>query len=421
MRDTEALISPSGRHIERASGAEPELLCSFLAQVLPSLFLAGCGMVAAGLLLDVVQHWDLFIEISEFFILVPALLGLKGNLEMTMASRLSTSANLGELSTHRRFYVIFHNLATIQVQAISVGLCAALFSVVVGAIAHHEFDIRHVLVITASSVTTASIASVLLGSLMSVVVVISHSCRMNPDNIATPIAASLGDLVTLSLLCSVGLGLFYTRDMIWPSVLVLVLFLLFLIPLLRFIRSNPVFDGIIRSKSMWVSILTAVCISSLAGTILERFVVFFPGLAVLAPIINGLGGNLAAVNASRLSTAFHLTGRAPTDMRSTLALFFLTVPIAAVFLIFIGVANAGHTSITPVFLAGYSAASLVQVGLLLPLSTMLVRFVWQWGLDPDNIAIPFVTAFGDLFGTSALTVCFALLFQLGDKDKDVGD
>jgi hypothetical protein len=33
----------------------PELLCSFLLQVLPSLLLAGCGMVAAGLLLDVVQ------------------------------------------------------------------------------------------------------------------------------------------------------------------------------------------------------------------------------------------------------------------------------------------------------------------------------------------------------------------------------
>ena len=36
------------------------------------------------------QHWDVFKEVSEVFILVPALLGLKGNLEMTLASRLST-------------------------------------------------------------------------------------------------------------------------------------------------------------------------------------------------------------------------------------------------------------------------------------------------------------------------------------------
>lgn len=397
------------------------MLCSFLVQVLPSLILAGCGMVAAGLLLDVVQHWELFIEISEFFILVPALLGLKGNLEMTMASRLSTSANLGELSSSKRYVVIFHNLAVVQIQAITVGFCAAIFSIVVGVIAHHEINAGDVFVITASSVVTASVASAILGSLMCLVVVTSHTCRVNPDNVATPIAASLGDLVTLSLLSSTGLMFYSTHDMMWPSIVVLLMFGAIIIPLFRFVRTNQTFFAILCTKSMWVSIITAVCISSLAGTILERFVVFFPGLAVLAPIINGLGGNLAAVNASRLSTAFHLTGREPSDMRSTMLLFFLTIPISIIFLIFIGLVNAGHTSITPVFLLGYSSASLIQVGLLLPLSAMLVRFVWSRGLDPDNIAIPFVTAFGDLFGTSALTVCFALLFQLGDKDKDVGD
>lgn len=36
------------------------------------------------------QHMKVFEEVSELFILVPALLGLKGNLEMTLASRLST-------------------------------------------------------------------------------------------------------------------------------------------------------------------------------------------------------------------------------------------------------------------------------------------------------------------------------------------
>lgn len=37
------------------------------------------------------QHWTVFTEVNEVFILVPALLGLKGNLEMTLASRLSTA------------------------------------------------------------------------------------------------------------------------------------------------------------------------------------------------------------------------------------------------------------------------------------------------------------------------------------------
>lgn len=38
-----------------------------------------------------IQHWDVFKNVTEVFILVPALLGLKGNLEMTLASRLSTA------------------------------------------------------------------------------------------------------------------------------------------------------------------------------------------------------------------------------------------------------------------------------------------------------------------------------------------
>ena len=38
----------------------------------------------------VMQHWKVFMDVKEVFILVPALLGLKGNLEMTLASRLST-------------------------------------------------------------------------------------------------------------------------------------------------------------------------------------------------------------------------------------------------------------------------------------------------------------------------------------------
>ena len=50
-------------------------------------------------MLSTVQHWPVFRSLPELFIMVPALIGLKGNLEMTLASRLSTHANLGHLDT----------------------------------------------------------------------------------------------------------------------------------------------------------------------------------------------------------------------------------------------------------------------------------------------------------------------------------
>lgn len=40
------------------------------------------------------QSWDVFQDISEIFILVPAVLGMKGNLETTLASRLSTAVSV---------------------------------------------------------------------------------------------------------------------------------------------------------------------------------------------------------------------------------------------------------------------------------------------------------------------------------------
>ena len=66
---------------------------SIAVQILFPFLVAGFGMVGAGIVLDIVQHWTVFKDINELFILVPALLGLKGNLEMTLASRLSTLVN----------------------------------------------------------------------------------------------------------------------------------------------------------------------------------------------------------------------------------------------------------------------------------------------------------------------------------------
>jgi len=43
---------------------------------------------------------------------------------------------------------------------------------------------------------------------MMIVIIGSHKCKINPDNIATPIAASLGDLTTLAILASIGGFLF---------------------------------------------------------------------------------------------------------------------------------------------------------------------------------------------------------------------
>lgn len=87
-------------------------------------------MVLAGLLLHHVQSWPVFQAIPELYILVPALLGLKGNLEMTLASRMSTQSNLGHLDDpDRAWQAIKANLALVQIQGIVVGALAGLLPI----------------------------------------------------------------------------------------------------------------------------------------------------------------------------------------------------------------------------------------------------------------------------------------------------
>lgn len=48
----------------------------------------------------------------------------------------------------------------------------------------------------------------LTGLIMIGVIIASRKVGINPDNVATPIAASLGDLITLSLLAGISTGLY---------------------------------------------------------------------------------------------------------------------------------------------------------------------------------------------------------------------
>lgn len=58
----------------------------------------------------------MFQQIRALYVLVPALLGLKGNLDMCLASRLSTQANLGNMRGRKEVIkMIVGNIGLVQV------------------------------------------------------------------------------------------------------------------------------------------------------------------------------------------------------------------------------------------------------------------------------------------------------------------
>lgn len=411
-------------------------------QVTIPFIIAGLGMVGAGLVLDIVQHWEVFRVVSEVFILVPALLGLKGNLEMTLASRLSTQANLGHMDSRAELWkMVIGNMALVQCQATVVGFLASLAAMVMGWIPEGLFIGKHALILCASSLATAAIASFVLGAITVFVVIMSRKCNINPDNVATPIAASLGDLTTLSLLSGISSVLYATADSHrWLAPLIIAFFLL-MAPLWVYLSKRNRYTADVLYYG-WTPVIAAMAISSVGGLILNRTVATFKGIAVFQPVINGVGGNLVAVQASRISTSLHKVaklGNLPpyrshlcvnpctaffgkdTHSKTARVLMLLVVPGHLIFAYTISYVKAGHTSLTPIFLGVYLLASVLQVALLLYIAHVMVHFMWSRAIDPDNSAIPYLTALGDLFGTSLLSLAFGFLYFIGDKDSDVGD
>ncbi|XP_060766630.1 solute carrier family 41 member 1-like [Neoarius graeffei] len=413
-------------------------------QVVFPFLLAGFGMVAAGMVLDIVQHWTVFSEVNEVFILVPALLGLKGDLEMTLASRLSTATNIGQMDTAKEMWkMIIGDLALVQVQATVVGFLASIVAIIFGWNPEGQIKIGHAVLLCASSVATAFIASLLLGFIMTSVIIGSRKVGINPDNVATPIAASLGDLVTLALLSGISTGLYHELEYnVYANPLVLVFFIALTPIWVLIARQIPSAREVLYSG--WKPVIIAMAISSVGGLILDQTLSKpnYAGMAVFTPVINGVGGNLVAVQASRISTYLHMT-RLPTadanpppqkcptpcstffssgvNSRSTRVLLFLVIPGHLIFLGTIKLIRGGHTTLTFAFIAVYLTAALLQVVILLYLADLMVYWMWKRGMDPDTCSIPYLTAFGDLLGTGFLALCFYILWMIGDGSMDMGD
>ncbi|CAG9828805.1 unnamed protein product [Diabrotica balteata] len=433
--DMKKISSNSQDNVDNENGVLPDVVAtkifkqeeqfeeSYLStavQVFIPFLIAGFGMVFAGLVLDKIQHWTVFEQITELVILIPALLGLKGNLEMTLASRLSTQANLGHMdTTKQKISIIVRSLTLIQCQAIVVGFLGALVAVVMGGIKSNDVELDHVYLLCASSLVTVSIASFLLGLITAGVIVLSRYCHINPDNVATPIAASLGDITSLALLSWVATMLYESigqQDWLAPSIIAAYLLA---IPLWVWIakRNYQTRDVLYYG---WTPVIAAMVISSIGGLILDFMVSRFEGIAVFQPVINGVGGNLVAVQASRISTALHkqaelgiqssenntdkemvifispLTCFCGKDMhsRTTRVLMAMVIPGHLIFIYLIDYIKSGDTSLRSWFIVVYLCAAVTQVATLQYIAYIMIHWMWNKKIDPDNSAIPYLTSIG---------------------------
>lgn len=397
-------------------------------QVVVPFFIAGLGTCFAGILLDHVQYWDVFTEINELFIILPALLGLKGNLQMTLASRFSTHSHLGQIQTTEELLnLTCTNVALNQCFSIIISFTASILAIIIQTItADVPFDVKNSLLITSTALLTSSVTSFVLDILMIMVVQVSAAYNINPDNVAIPIAASLGDIISL-MLCSLLANSFYelkSEDLFFWITALVILFYIFLVPTwANLTQDSPHTKRILLHGSHWLPLITAMVISSISGLILGVAINKSEDIALFQPVICGIGGNLVAVQASRLSTLLHRSGQIGTlpegevvcmnplyILTSDKPGFFITrvlmsivVPGQLVFYFFCIYVNSKSTEPSWPFLFMYLVASQVQVVLLLYFAYVLTYALWILGVNPDNCTIPYLTSLSDVLGAGLIT------------------
>ncbi|XP_016923181.2 solute carrier family 41 member 3 isoform X1 [Drosophila suzukii] len=414
-------------------GIKQEKWTTILLQVSIPFFLAGIGTIGAGIVLGRVEKWYVFKNVSELFILVPALLGLKGNLDMCLASRLSTQVNLGNMTSRQGVIrMIVGNIALVQVQATVASFLVAMFAVSVGAAMTGEFYFENMMLLTASAMFTATSSCFVLDFVLVAVILFSQKYRLNPDNLATPLAASIGDVVSISLLSFIASLLYdHIKTHLWITFIVITCYLVLLPMWVMIVLRNEYTRPVL--KSGWVPVLSALCISGLGGLVLDAAVEVFNGFVVFQPIINGIGGNLVSVQASKISTMLHqssIIGIIPPHTqifewpwralfkgvpyaKTARILIAMSIPGNVLFIFAADYINYSTSTVTWVFVLSYLTASLVQVMLLLYIAHIIVHAMWKWKIDPDNSAIPYLTALGDLLGSSLLAVAWLFTMSVG--------
>lgn len=350
-------------------------------------------------------------------VLVPAAIGLRGNVFGSLGNRVSTSIHAGELHLRLRGSTVLGQ-NVLAAGALTLGmslvlvLIAALVSVGLGL--GPTIGLADLALVSVGGGALAS-----LPVLAATLGLASGAVRFgwDLDNVTAPLVSTLGDVLTLPALYLatglLGVGLL-TSSLGW------VLAALAIASIVAGARSSlPQLRRIVRS-SIPVLVMAGL-VSSLAGVALERRLgtfSAFPALLILVPAHLSSAGALGGILSGRLSSQL-LLGLAPaTAMPSRAArrdLWFvagLSVPVfaangAGAHLVagVLGEASPGLGQIVVASVFSGMAAMVVVLVIAYYGTIVTVRL----GIDPDTYGIPMVSSTVDLVGALTLIIAIATL------------
>jgi mgtE-like transporter len=386
-----------------------------LRQGFVALLISSGGDLLAGLTLASIDHT--LKTLAGLVILIPAAIGMRGNIFGALGSRLGTSIHTGTFRLSRRLdTVVGQNLAasTLLSIALSVALAVLAKSVAI-AFGQKSISVADFVVI---SVVGGILSSAVVMVLTVMVAAGGVSRGWDMDNVAAPIVTAAGDVVTLP---SLYLATFIVRLHGVTTVVSILCAIAGVVALVVGARSNlPILRRVVR-ESMPVLILAGV-LDVTAGVAIDKrldviFAHKFPGLLILIPPFLEDAGALGGILSSRLSSKLHLglieARRFPAQRvgEDVLLIYLYAIPVfTLVALSSYAVATAARhgtpgaaTMIGASLLAGFIATTFACI-----VAYYGAVATYRLGLDPDNHGIPIVTSTLDLLGVFSFILALVI-------------
>jgi mgtE-like transporter len=350
-------------------------------------------------------------------VLIPAAIGMRGNIFGALGSRLGTAIHTGTFSLSRRAdTVVGENVLASIALTFSISFALAVLAKTI-AVAFGVAGTISILDFAVISVVGGAISSVAVLAITLGVAALSVRRDWDMDNVAAPLVTAAGDMVTLP---SLFLATYLVGVRVVTPVLGVTTVILAVASIVAAFRTGHQLLRRIVRESLPV-LIVAGAVDVVAGlTIQQRIDSFltFPALLVLIPPFLEDTGALGAILASRLSSKLHLGVIEPTAAPQRparddcLLIAFLAVPV------FVLVALSADLASIVFHRASPGAMRMVEVsvlgGFLATAVAMLVAYygsivAFRLGLDPDNHGIPLLTSTLDLVGAISLILAVHLV------------
>lgn len=378
------------------------------------VFNSSTSLVAGALLGAIVSTFE---ELPGLLVMVPAAIGLRGNIFGALGNRVSTAIHTGtfRLSARRESVLTQNVLASLSLTVVLSFLLAVIAKFV--SIAFGVADTIGVLDLVLISIVGGLLASLVVLAATIVLSIGAVRREWDLDNLVAPTVSTLGDVVTIP-------ALFLASKLVGRGSLTAVLagaaVLVTAVTIAATLRAHlPQFRQIVR-ESMPV-LVVALLLSTLAGIAVEKQLAIFaalPALLVLQPAFVSSAGALGGILSSRVATNLHL-GLVEPEMRpgrearrDALLVLLIGFPVflfngvgADLVARLIGSATPGLGWMVAASLIGGLAAVLFVIAL----AYYGTIGAWRVDVDPDTYGIPVVTASVDFVGVIALIVTVVAL------------